>query len=52
MSSGRTSGANTTPLGRPTPGMLGPKSSSMLKPSYMSSNKRDRDDDYDYRKSV
>lgn len=36
MSSGRTSGANTTPLGRPSPGMLGPKSSSMLKPSYMS----------------
>lgn len=49
MSSGRTSGANTIPLGRPSPGILMPKaSSSMLKPSYMSSSKRDRDDDYDY----
>ncbi|GIX99565.1 splicing factor 1 [Caerostris extrusa] len=51
--SGRTSGANTTPLGRPSPSMLGSSnksSSSMLKPSYMTSseNKRSREDDYDY----
>ncbi|KAF8787325.1 Splicing factor 1 like protein [Argiope bruennichi] len=51
--SGRTSGANTTPLGRPNPSMLGSsnKTSSMLKPSYMTSsenNKRSREDDYDY----
>lgn len=45
--SGRTSGANTTPLGRPTNlGMLGPKTSSMLKPSYMSGIKLDREDDH------
>lgn len=44
--SGRTSGANTTPLGRPNLGMLGPKTSSMLKPSYMSGIKLDREDDY------
>lgn len=45
--SGRTSGANTTPLGRPTNlGMLGPKTSSMLKPSYMSGIILDREDDY------
>ena len=49
--SGRTSGANTTPLGRPNPGMLGPKTSSMLKPSYMSGIKQDREDNYDYCKS-
>ncbi|XP_054711830.1 splicing factor 1-like [Uloborus diversus] len=49
MSSGRTSGANTTPLGRPNTGVMNSKSSSMLKPSYMSSGgKRDREDDYDY----
>ncbi|XP_035227096.1 splicing factor 1-like isoform X2 [Stegodyphus dumicola] len=53
MSSGRTSGANTTPLGRPNPAMLGSKSTSMLKPSYMSPSggKRDREDDYDYQSS-
>lgn len=49
MSSGRTSGANTTPLGRPSlGGMLAPKSSSMLKPSYMSGTKHDREDEFDY----
>ncbi|XP_071037847.1 splicing factor 1 [Parasteatoda tepidariorum] len=49
MSSHRTSGANQTPLGRPSLAMLGSKSSSLLKPNYMSSgSKRDRDEDYDY----
>ncbi|GFY45815.1 splicing factor 1 [Trichonephila inaurata madagascariensis] len=53
--SGRTSGANTTPLGRPNPmiGSSSKSSSSLLKPSYMSSsdNKRTRDEDYDYQSS-
>ncbi|GBM56065.1 Splicing factor 1 [Araneus ventricosus] len=54
--SGRTSGANTTPLGRPNPSMLGSsnKTSSMLKPSYMTSSdssKRSREDEYDYQSS-
>lgn len=54
MSSGRTSGANTTPLGRPGMSMIGQKaiSSSMLKPSYMSGIKHDREDEYDYRKLI
>lgn len=52
----RTSGANTTPLGRgeyrsESSSKSSSSSSSMLKPSYMSSDsKRGRDEDYDYRK--